>query len=228
MLRLDAQSTVKPGDGRSTSRRMKLLIVDDHPLVREGLVALLQHASPSCVVLQANDPVEGLDALERHPDLDVALVDLALPGIGGMATIREFSKRRPALPVVVLSSSEDPDDARLAFTSGARGYLPKSTSRQTLLAALQFVLAGNRYVPEFMLWDSATVSGYSPKGTARLTERQFEVLQQMATGLSNKEIGHVLDVSEKTVKAHVTEIFRALAVTNRTQAIAVGRQQGLI
>jgi DNA-binding NarL/FixJ family response regulator len=207
---------------------MKLLIVDDHPLVREGMAALLQHASPSCVVLHANDPVEGLEALERHPDLDVALVDLALPGIGGMATICEFNQRRPALPVVVLSSSEDPDDVRLAFTSGARGYLPKSIPRQTLLAALQFVLAGNRYVPEFMLWDRATVSGDSPKGTARLTERQLEVLQRMATGLSNKEIGRILGVSEKTVKAHVTDIFRALAVTNRTQAIDAGRQQGLI
>jgi DNA-binding NarL/FixJ family response regulator len=207
---------------------MKLLIVDDHPMVRDGLVALLEHALPRCVVLQANDPVEGLEALERHPDLDVALVDLALPGIGGMAMIREFSARRPALPVIVLSSSEDPDDVRLAFTSGARGYLPKSASRQTLLAALQFVLAGNRYVPEFMILNSAPVSGDSPKATARLTDRQLEVLQRMATGLSNKEIGHMLDVSEKTVKAHVTEIFRVLAVANRTQAIAVGRQQGLI
>jgi DNA-binding NarL/FixJ family response regulator len=207
---------------------MKLLIVDDHPLVREGLAALLQHASPSCVVLQANDPTEGLDALERHPDLDVALIDLALPGRGGMAMIREFSDRRPALPVVVLSSSEDPDDVRLAFTSGARGYLSKSTPRQTLVAALQFVQAGNRYVPEFMLWDSVTVGGDLPKGAVRLTERQLEVLQQMATGLSNREIGHNLGLSEKTVKVHVTEIFRALAVSNRAQAIAAGREHGLI
>jgi two-component system, NarL family, nitrate/nitrite response regulator NarL len=207
---------------------MKLLIVDDHPLVRDGLVALLQRTLPSCVVLQANDHIEGLDALERHPDLDVAVVDLALPGISGMAMIREFSDRRPALPVIVLSSSEDPDDVRLAFTSGARGYVPKSISRQALLAALRFVLDGNRYVPEFMLLDSALVSGDSPKGAARLTGRQLEVLRLIATGLSNKEIGHRLSVSEKTVKAHVTEIFRALGVANRTQAGAVARQQRLI
>jgi two-component system, NarL family, nitrate/nitrite response regulator NarL len=207
---------------------MKLLIVDDHPLVRDGLAAFLRHASPNCVVLQANDSIEGLDALERHPDLDVAVVDLAMPGISGMTMIREFSDRRPALPVVVLSSSEDPDDVRLAFTSGARGYVPKSISRQTLLAALRFVLDGNRYVPEFMLLDSALVSGDSPKGTARLTERQLEVLRLMATGLSNKEIGQMLSVAEKTVKAHLTEIFRSLSVANRTQAGAVARQQGLI
>jgi two-component system, NarL family, nitrate/nitrite response regulator NarL len=219
---------VAPREGRPASRHMKLLIVDDHPLVREGLAALLQQASPSCVVLQASDPTEGLDALERHPDLDVALVDLALPGIGGMAMIREFNERRPALPVAVLSSSEDPDDVRLAFTSGARGYLAKSIPRQTLLAALQFIQAGNRYVPEFMLWDSAPMSGGSLKGVGRLTGRQLEVLQQMAAGLSNKEIAAILDLSEKTVKAHVTEIFRTLAVANRTQAIAAGRQQGLI
>lgn len=206
---------------------MKLLIVDDHPLVLEGLAALLKQASPGSIVLQASDPMEGLDALERQPDLDLALIDLALPGIGGLATIRAFSERRPALPIVVLSASEDPDDVRLAFSAGARGYLPKSAPRQTLFAALQFVLAGNRYVPEVMLGGSP-LSGDLPGATARLTPRQLEVLQRMATGLSNKEIGHVLDVSEKTVKAHVTEVFRVLAVVNRTQAISAARERGLI
>lgn len=207
---------------------MKLLIVDDHPLFCDGLVAYLQHASPNCLVLQAHDRVEGLDALERNPDLDVAIVDLALPGTSGIDIIREFVERRPSLPVVVLSSSEDPSHVRLAFTSGARGYVPKSGSRQTVLAALELVLSGHCYVPEFMIWMGAPASGDSTRGTVRLTDRQLEVLQLLATGLSNKDIGHVLDVAEKTVKAHVTEVFRALGAVNRTQATTVARQRGLI
>lgn len=205
---------------------MKLLIVDDHPLYRDGLAAYIQHASLDWMVLQANDAAEGLEILERHPDLDIAVVDLQLPGTSGMAMIREFTERRPALPVVVLSSSEAPCDVRLAFASGARGYVPKSSARQTLLTALDLIMRGHRYVPELMVLKHAPASG--EERAERLTDRQLEVLRLMATGLSNKEIGHSLKVAEKTVKAHITDIFRALGASNRTQATAVARQRGLI
>jgi two-component system nitrate/nitrite response regulator NarL len=209
---------------------MKLLVVDDHPLVREGLTAFLRQGQPSTVVLQAQDSIQGLDLAERHPDLDVVLIDLTLPGMGGHSAILEFGKRHPSLPVIVLSSSEDPRDVRAAFAAGARGYVAKSAPRQTLLAALQLVLDGNRYVPEFMLLDSAPegVADGPRKSGQRLTERQLEVLQRMANGLSNKEIGLKLGVSEKTVKVHVTDIFQALNVANRMQAVAAARELSLI
>ena len=112
---------------------MKLLIVDDHPVVREGLVALLQQGRPDTVVVEAHDSAAGLAMAENHLDLDVVLLDLALPGMGGMSAIAEFGRRRPELPVIILSSSEDPLDVRRALAAGALGYVPKSASRQTLL-----------------------------------------------------------------------------------------------
>eukprot|EP00611_Tribonema_gayanum_P009419 TRINITY_DN19223_c0_g5_i1.p1 TRINITY_DN19223_c0_g5~~TRINITY_DN19223_c0_g5_i1.p1 ORF type:complete len:156 (-),score=36.41 TRINITY_DN19223_c0_g5_i1:5-472(-) len=130
---------------------VKLLIVDDHAIVREGLAALLRQLGPGVVVLQARDVAQGLDVLSGHPDLDLVLLDLMLPGIGGLAAIKEFGARQPGLAVMMLSSSEDPEDVRRALSLGALGYVPKSASPQTLLSALQLVLAGDIYVPPLML-----------------------------------------------------------------------------
>src|SRR5258706_15779379 len=125
---------------------MKLLIIDDHAILREGLAALLRQLGPDTEVLQAFDVPSGLELLDRHADLDVVLLDLALPGIGGLAAIQEFGARRPILPVVVLSSSEAPEHVRQALALGAVGYVPKSANPQTLLSALPLVLAGEVYV----------------------------------------------------------------------------------
>jgi DNA-binding NarL/FixJ family response regulator len=125
------------------NREMKILIVDDHPIVREGLAALLRQAGSKTTVLLAGDSAQGLTLAEAHSDLDAILLDLALPSSDRWATIGEFGRRRPELPVMVLSSSEDPCDVRKALAAGALGYIPKSAAPKTLLAALQFVLAGN-------------------------------------------------------------------------------------
>jgi DNA-binding NarL/FixJ family response regulator len=212
---------------------MKLLIVDDHPVVREGLVALLQQGHPDTVVVEAHDSATGLAMAESHLDLDVVLLDLALPGMGGMSAIAEFGRRRPELPVIILSSSEDPLDVRRALAAGALGYVPKSASRQTLLLAIQLVLSGDVYVPPLMMLPpepspSAGVANGMAGPGARLTGRQVDVLKLLARGLSNKEIGNALDLSEKTVKVHVTSIFRTLNVVNRTQAATAARQSDLI
>jgi two-component system, NarL family, nitrate/nitrite response regulator NarL len=161
------------------------------------------------------------------------ILDLAMTGIDGMSAILEFGKRRPQLPVIVLSSSEDPRDVRRALASGALGYIPKSASPQTLLAALQFVLSGNVYVPTFLLDETgstpAEAAGDSrPNADARLTERQIDVLRLLCDGHSNKAIGGMLGLSDKTVKAHVTAIFKTLNVVNRTQAAAAAKQAALI
>ncbi|HMG49218.1 MAG TPA: response regulator transcription factor [Inquilinus sp.] len=210
---------------------MKLLIVDDHPVVREGLVALLRQGDPDAVVVEARDSAEGLAMAEQHRDLDVVLLDLAMPGLGGMPAIAEFGRRRPELPVIILSSSEDPQDVRKALAAGALGYVPKSASRQTLFLAVQLVLSGDIYVPPLTmlpLGPSAAGPGGNAVAGARLTQRQLEVLQLLARGLSNKEIGNALDLAEKTVKVHVTAIFRTLNVVNRTQAATAARDAQLI
>jgi two-component system, NarL family, nitrate/nitrite response regulator NarL len=214
-------------------RAMKLLVVDDHPVLREGLAALLRQAGPDTAVLSAGDSGQGLSIADAHQDLDAVILDLAMPGTDGMAAILEFGKRRPQLPVIVLSSSEDPRDVRRALASGALGYIPKSASPQTLLAALQFVLSGNVYVPTFLLNETgstpAEATGDStPVAGACLTERQIDVLRLLCDGHSNKAIGRMLGLSDKTVKAHVTAIFKALSVVNRTQAAAAAKQAALI
>ena len=130
---------------------MKFLIVDDHAVLRTGLTALLGQARPLDVVLEACDGPEGLEAARLHPDLDAIFLDLEMPGMHGMPAIAEFGRRHPNLPVIVLSSSEDPGDVRRALAAGALGYIPKSTSSKNILSALQLVLQGAVYVPPLVL-----------------------------------------------------------------------------
>ncbi|HEY7890439.1 MAG TPA: response regulator transcription factor [Steroidobacteraceae bacterium] len=211
---------------------MKLLIIDDHPLMREGLIALLQQAAERVEVLQAAGGTEGLALVERHDDLDAIFLDLAMPDGGGMAVIRALGERRPDVPVIVLSASEDPADVRSALSLGALGYVPKSANPMTLLSALRLVLSGNIYVPPLVLAPGNTETRDGPASPAsaapQLTERQLEILQQLCRGLSNREIGRELDIAEKTVKAHVAAIFKALNVVSRTQAVGVARASALI
>jgi two-component system nitrate/nitrite response regulator NarL len=211
---------------------MKYLIVDDHAVLRNGLKALLRQAEADPLVLEASDGAEGLRLARIHRDLDAVFLDLEMPGISGLSAIEEFGKQHPELPVIVLSSSEDPRDVRRALAAGALGYVPKSASSETLLAAVQFVLQGNVYVPPLMLKDplpSATddKTASAPEAAVRLTDRQLHVLRQLERGLSNKEIASALNLSEKTVKVHITSIFRALNVVNRTQAALMARKTGL-
>ena len=208
---------------------MKLLIVDDHAILREGFVALLRQFEQGVDVLQASDTAEGLRLVEAHPDLDAVFLDLNMPDQGGMEVIPVLAKRSPQLPVIVLSSSEDPGDVRRALKSGACGYVPKSASPRNILSALRLVLAGEIYVPPLLLDVAADGLGQVPGGVGeRLTERQTEVLRQLCRGLTNKEISRALELSEKTTKSHVTAIFKALGVVNRTQAATAARRAGIV
>jgi DNA-binding NarL/FixJ family response regulator len=208
---------------------MKLLVVDDQAMVRQGVAALLAHDDPSTIVLEAADSAEGLAKASEHADLDAVFLDLALPGMGGMAAIAEFGRRRPDLPVIVLTGSDDPQKVREAFDLGALGYVPKSANAQTLLAALRLVLSGSAFVPDLMLRDGpqARPAVGSRHGQGHLTSRQAEILDHLRQGLSNKEIGQRLDLSEKTVKAHVTGVLRALGAANRAEAVKLARSGGL-
>jgi two-component system nitrate/nitrite response regulator NarL len=208
---------------------MKLLIVDDHPVFRDGLATLLLLAQADTMVLQARDTRECLQLVEENEDLDAVFVDLLMPGVGGEAAVRGIGRLRPALPVIVLSSSESPRDVHLALQAGALGYIPKSADPHTLLAALRLVLTGNIYVPPLLLQATirtgdAELPDRDAAGIEDLTDRQLEVLELLYDGKSNKEISIRLGIAATTVKAHVAAVFRGLNVVNRTQAANVIRQ----
>jgi DNA-binding NarL/FixJ family response regulator len=204
---------------------MKHLVIDDHPVLRDGMAAILRQSDADAVVLQAVDGEQGLALAAEHADLGAAWVDLRMAGMAGIATVAQLRLRHPALPVIVLSSSEEPDDVRRALRAGARGYCPKSAGPGTLLAALRLVLAGEVYVPPFMA--DAPAAAADAAGPSGLTARQVEVLQLLCKGLANKEIGRALGMQEKTVKGHVSAIFRALKVVHRLQAVEAARAAGI-
>ena len=211
---------------------MKVLIIDDHPVIRAGLAALLSQTAPETIVLQADGAEQALAIVNQHSDLEIVVLDLVMPGTGGFPVIIELGRIRPDLPIIVLSSSEDPQDVRKAFAQGALGYVPKSAGQHTLLAAVRLVLNGDLYVPPLILAEPpqrsiALRSGAAPDG-AVLTGRQIDVLRRLGEGQSNSAIALALGLSEKTVKAHVTAIFRALSVVSRTQAATAAREAGLI
>jgi two-component system, NarL family, nitrate/nitrite response regulator NarL len=154
-------------------------------------------------------------------------------GMDGFQTMKELSRLRPELPVIVLSSSENPNDVRQALAQGALGYVPKSASQHTLLGAVRLVMNGDVYVPRLMVdeTDIKRLTQFSLHGSAHkpvLTERQVAVLRSISVGRSNKAIAIELGLSEKTVKAHITAIFKILNVINRAKAVAVGRENGII
>lgn len=206
---------------------MKMLVVDDHAILRQGLAALLTGAGAASEVLHAASQADGLAMAAAHPDLDAVLLDLRLPDGDGVASIAAFAELNPALPIIIVSASEDPADVRRAIDHGALGYVPKSASPETMLQAVKLVMSGGVYVPPLMLGQEARMAP-AAGALEPLTPRQGEVLALLANGLSNKEIGLKYGLSEKTVKVHVGAIFRALGVTNRTQAARAAHAAGLI
>ncbi len=215
------------------SRPMKLLVVDDHPLFRDGLAALLRQANPDTQVFQACDSEAGVELAQATADLDAVFVDLMMPGIAGEAAVKEFARRRPELPVIVLSSSENPSDVKRVLNAGALGYIPKSATPEILILALRLVLARGVYLPPAVLDGgraAAAPEAASPGSTAALpglTPRQMDVLRCVIQGKPNKLIARELEVSEHTVKAHLSSVLRALDARSRTEAVYAAAKMGL-
>ncbi len=208
---------VRLGDNHT----VRILIIDDHPLFREGVGAVLRQWTPDAVLRHARDADEGL-VLASQDAYDMVLLDLNLPGLGGISAIARLQKILPRAAIVVVSSSEDAADVRRSMDAGARGYLPKSSSAETIVNALQLILAGDPFVPAFML------HAETPAAPGALTLRQIDVLKLLCEGMPNKEIGRKLGMAEKTTKNHISAIFRSLKVVNRTQAVIAARRSGLI
>ncbi len=200
---------------------MKILVCDDHALFREGLELVLAQLDPEAELLGVGNAEDALACLrERAGDLDLVLLDIALPGMDGFQALEAIRGEFPAVPTVLVSASERASDARKALDGGAAGFIPKSTRGKVLVGALQLVLAGGVYVPpELMETGSST--------TLALTPRQEEVLRLLARGLTNKDIARVLGISEGTVKTHVLRVYEALEVTNRTEAAMRMHELGL-
>lgn len=201
---------------------MKLIIADDHPMVRTGLAQIVAGLAESVTTIEAADFQETKSVLAEHPDADVALIDLNMPGMNGAASIARLAACALSVPLVVVSASENPRDVREVLAAGASGFVPKQEKAATLLGALRLILAGGTYAPPEMIGAAAQI-----ESTGELTPRQREVLAMLASGSPNKEIARVLGVAEQTVKGHLMMIFRLINVSNRVQAAEVARRMGL-
>jgi DNA-binding NarL/FixJ family response regulator len=209
---------------------MKLLIVDDHALIREAVRYVLARLDEEVVVHAAADCGKAFAMAEAEPELDLVLLDFNLPGLSGVPAIKAWRQRFPAVPVVVLSSAEDRPTVLAAVAAGAAGFVPKSSSNEVMLSALRLVLAGGKYLPAEVLTRPDAPVRAAPPVTLEalgLTPRQFDVLKLIAAGKPNKLICDELGLAERTVKAHVTEVLRALGVSSRTQAALAATRLGL-
>ncbi len=198
-----------------------ILIADDHPLFREALKGSVARVHPGARLVEA-DSTEALYAMaEAHPDADLLLLDLNMPGAQGYSALVHLRATQPQLPVIVVSAREEPNVMRRALDHGAAGFIPKSSDADTIRDAIATVLGGGTWSPpaareaEGVGAEEAAVA----QGLRELTPQQFRVLTMVATGLLNKQIAFAMAVSEATVKAHMTTVMRKLGVGNRTQAV---------
>lgn len=212
---------------------LKILIADDHALMREGIHLVLERLDKEFQLASASNYAGTLQYLDEVTDVVLVLLDLNMPDEKPFSGLKRVLAAAKEIPVIVLSASEDPSDIRKSIEFGAKGYVPKSSSNQVLVAALELVLAGGVYFPP-QLFDSASGVSRATQNQvgsitqALMTRRQSEVLELIAEGKSNKEIGRTLGLSDGTVRTHVNAIFKFLEVNNRTQAGVKARELGLL
>ena len=210
----------KPGSAKK--KRIRILIADDHTVVREGLVSLVKRKSDMVIVAEARNGREAVDLWKEHRP-DVALLDLRMPELDGVSAIKEIRELDGNAHIVVLTTYDGDEDIYRAIKAGAKAYLLKDTARDALVDCVRKVHAGETYLPAPLAAKLAErVSGDA------LSPREIEVLQRMGAGKSNKEIGAELFISEGTVKTHVKSIFTKLDVVSRTEALATATRRGLI
>jgi DNA-binding NarL/FixJ family response regulator len=206
----------------SNPRPIRVLIVDDHPILREGVALILEDRTDITVVGEARD---GVEAIVRFRELkpDITLMDLQMPGMGGVDAIKAIRDEHPAARIVVLTTYEGDVQAVRALKAGAMGYLLKSSLRTEMLEAIHQVHEGRRYLHHHIAEEIALHIVDDP-----LTEREAAVLQLVAVGKANKQVAWELGVSEETVKAHLKVIFAKLDVADRTHAVTVAARRGII
>lgn len=202
--------------------RIKVLIVDDHPIMRVGIAAIIEATPDMTAVAQAGSGEEALDLFEKHLP-DITLMDLRLPGMSGVDAIRAIMARHPNAKFVVLTTYEGDEDIHQALQAGARSYIIKGMPHDALVNALRRVHSGGRFLPQPV---SRALNSRIPNSD--LSGREREVLDLIVHGKSNKEIASSLGITESTVKCHVSVILMRLNVSDRTQAVVTALQRGLI
>lgn len=202
---------------------MKFIIVDDHAISREGLYHLLRRIDSQAQVLQAGDFAAAIRLFDEHEDIDLVLLDLGLPDLDGLAGLTFIRRHHGSLPVAILSAEEDAHVIRQALARGVLGYIPKSSSGETMAQAIKLILGGGVYSPPA----ANAATGPAPDANAVLTERQIEVLRLIAMGKTNQQVAVQLGVSENTIRVHVSAIFKSLGVGNRTEAVYAARRHGI-
>lgn len=209
---------------------MKALLVDDHAMFRDGLSLLIAHHFQQVDLVHAESLGQAIALAAHHADLDVVLLDLALPDSRGLEAIRKMRDAAPGARIVVLSADDSPDTVRGAIEEGAAGFIPKTAQSSSLRTALGTVLAGGVYLPTAMLGAGAAAAPGSDTAVAAeldLSPRQMQVLRLLIQGATNKVIGRELSLAESTVKTHLASIFERLKVNNRTQAVIAAARLGL-
>lgn len=208
---------------------LNILLIDDHPFFVDGLKHVLTRLRQDVEVEVALDFNTAIERLEESADYDIVLLDMGLPDIDGYSAIQTIRQSFPLQPLVILSANEEKDLINHAISSGVQGYIPKSTSSEIMISALNLVLSGGIYIPKVAL--SAMERPYVKSVEANvlqqnfngidelLTQRQITILSNLANGLSNKEIARKLNIASGTVRVHMSAIYRVLGVGNRTQAV---------
>jgi NarL family two-component system response regulator YdfI len=207
---------------------IRVLIADDHMVVREGLRAILEAAEDLTLVGEAAD---GAEAVEMAGELspDVVLMDLHMPGVDGIEAIRQIKAHYPEVEIVILTTYDDDDNIVRGLRAGARGYLLKDTGRKVLFEAIRAAARGESLLPSAVIDKVvAHLAEPQPAEAKPLSDREQEVLVLLAQGAANKEIAARLYITERTVKAHVTSIFNKLGVNSRAEAVAVAMRSGLL
>ena len=206
----------------TSTRSARVLVVDDHALVRTGVAQIINHEPDLDVVAEAANGVEALAAYESHRP-DVTLLDLRMPVMEGAEVVRRIRERDPGAKVIVLTTYDTDDDISRAMKAGAKAYVLKDISADGLIACIHDVLAGKT-------WLAPSAAAKLAEGLTRvqLTPRELSTLRLMADGKANKEIAHALGIAERTVKTHLGHLFEKLGVTSRTEAVKIATRRGLV
>lgn len=219
---------------------MKILVADDHKLVRDGLKPFLQELAPDVEVLDAANMDEALAVASAVPDLGLVLLDLMMPGMDGLKGLEALRAKCPGVPVVIVSGFSSRDHVVAAVQAGAAGFIPKTVSGTAMVNALRLVLSGEKYLPSSTFFDDPAnptmmmppmlgrAAGGVPAPFDKLSRREAEILALLVEGRTNKEIALCLDLQEITIKVHLRNVYRKIGAANRAQAVRIAMSSGWV